>query len=57
MDESQPLLRVPTNEPEYLTTNPTVDFDPNGDPENPIEWPKAYKTGVVALLAFMSFTV
>lgn len=57
MDESQPLLGE-VIEPQTLAANyPLVDFDPNGDPENPMDWPKAYKMGVVLLLALMSFTV
>jgi hypothetical protein len=57
MDESAPLLH-PLNEPPHPTvTNPLVEFDPNGDPENPLDWPQSYKLGVVALLALMSFTV
>ncbi|KAJ5817575.1 hypothetical protein N7447_007583 [Penicillium robsamsonii] len=35
----------------------TVDFDRNGDPENPLEWPDFYKWGIVALLSFMGLTV
>lgn len=34
-----------------------VDFDPNGDAENPLEWPEAFKWGIVLLLALMAFTV
>ncbi|KAK3339962.1 major facilitator superfamily domain-containing protein [Lasiosphaeria hispida] len=34
-----------------------VDFDPNGDVDNPLEWPIAYKWGIVALMALMAFTV
>ncbi|QSZ36412.1 hypothetical protein DSL72_006289 [Monilinia vaccinii-corymbosi] len=34
-----------------------IDFDPNGDAENPLEWPKAYHNGVIMLLAFMAFIV
>lgn len=57
MDESQPLLRQ-INEPQYPTTaNPLANFDPKGDPDNPLEWPKGYKMGVVCLLALLSFTV
>jgi hypothetical protein len=33
-----------------------VDFDIGGDAENPMDWPSAYKWGIVALLAFMAFT-
>ena len=62
MDESQPLLRQPLlrqiTEPRLPTVNdPQVDFDPSGDPDNPLDWPKAYKMGVVFLLALMAFTV
>ncbi|KOS19315.1 putative transporter [Escovopsis weberi] len=32
-------------------------FDPNGDPENPLEWPLPFKWGIIALLCCMSFTV
>jgi hypothetical protein len=57
MEETQPLLgHIAEHEPR-VADQPLVDFDPNGDPENPLEWPKAYKTGVVSLLAFMAFTV
>lgn len=60
MAESQPLLGQ-IIEPQYVTTgaapNPLVDFAPNGDPDNPQDWPKGYKTGVVCLLALLSFTV
>ena len=34
----------------------SVKFDPNGDPECPLDWPMSYRWGIVALLAFMSFT-
>ncbi|KAH0842118.1 hypothetical protein AYO21_00249 [Fonsecaea monophora] len=61
MDETQPLLRNavhPEHRPDK-TVQPTdiIDFDPNGDPENPRDWPNHYKWGIVALLAFMAFTV
>jgi hypothetical protein len=62
LDESQPLLRQPLirqiSEARDPTINhPRVDFDPSGDPDNPLDWPKAYKMGIVSLLAFMAFTV
>jgi hypothetical protein len=57
MEESQPLLRQ-ISEPRHPTcSDAQVDFDPNGDPDNPLDWPKAYKMGVVSLLALMAFTV
>lgn len=59
MDEAQPLLY---NENVFgqslaITEQPLVDFDPEGDPDNPLTWSKSYKRGIVALLAFMAFTV
>lgn len=58
MDETQPLLaQIHEPPPQPTVARPLVDFDPNGDPENPMDWPKAYKMGVVALLALMAFTV
>ncbi|KIW22889.1 uncharacterized protein PV07_11137 [Cladophialophora immunda] len=61
MDETQPLLRntIQAQQGPDKAAQPTdiVDFDPNGDPENPRDWPNAYKWGIVALLAFMAFTV
>lgn len=57
IDENEPLLgRVCTpsigNGDQKL-----VDFNPNGDEGNPLDWSKAYKLEVVALLSFMAFTV
>ncbi|KAF9888743.1 hypothetical protein FE257_008318 [Aspergillus nanangensis] len=34
-----------------------IDFDPNGDPDNPLEWSQSSKRGIVALLAFAGFSV
>lgn len=62
MDETQPLLRdaspdgLENNNDDRLAKD-LVDFDPLGDAENPLDWPRAYKWGIVALLAFMAFTV
>ncbi|EXJ82516.1 hypothetical protein A1O3_06329 [Capronia epimyces CBS 606.96] len=62
-DETQPLLRRPSadedadNKPSSPDDVVIVDFDPAGDEENPLDWPAAYKWGIVALLAFMAFTV
>ncbi|KAK6368188.1 hypothetical protein LTS17_009929 [Exophiala oligosperma] len=58
MDETQPLL--PDVPPEPIPSDldkDIVTFDVDGDPENPEDWPNTYKWGVVALLAFMAFTV
>ena len=58
MDETQPLLgHVVEEYQHHVPDQQLVDFDPKGDPENPLDWPKAYKNGVVFLLAFMAFTV
>ncbi|KAK5094751.1 hypothetical protein LTR24_003451 [Lithohypha guttulata] len=63
MNETQPLLRdIHENDLERILSkdgydnSQIVDFEPNGDPENPIDWPKTYKRGIVALLALMAFT-
>jgi hypothetical protein len=57
MAETQPLLGHIEEQQRCNSDLPLVDFDPNGDPENPLEWSKAYKMGVVSLLGFMAFTV
>ncbi|KIW04493.1 uncharacterized protein PV09_04250 [Verruconis gallopava] len=66
MDESAPLLGTEARSCSIATAHDeefpeldrvaSVKFDPNGDPDCPYDWPKAYKYGVVALLSFMSFT-
>ncbi|KAK5122287.1 hypothetical protein LTR85_004198 [Meristemomyces frigidus] len=61
MDETQPLLPpsedVVAAQHELETDPAIVRFDPKGDAENPLDWPVAYKWGIVGLLAFMAFTV
>jgi hypothetical protein len=57
MDETRPLLEQITDSPYQPVDQRLVDFDPNGDPENPMDWSSAYKRGVVTLLAVMAFTV
>lgn len=62
MDETTPLLpdeaiAIPGDDQSHNTAKDIVCFDPNGDPENPMDWPSAYKWGIVALLAAMAFTV
>lgn len=56
--EEQPLLAsVPeTLEDGIKHTGVILDFE-KGDPENPREWPIAYKWAMVSLLAFTAFTV
>lgn len=72
-DDTQPLLRSVTNEGQQVYTNPVapplqqdaadiaqttiVDFDPDGDAENPLDWPASYRWVIVSILAFMAFTV
>ena len=60
-DETRPLLRdaevTANGSLKAISRKDVVDFDPNGDLENPRDWPKAYKWSMVALLAFMAFTV
>lgn len=59
VDENQPLLCV--DEVQRLAAteaaDPALDFDPKGDPDNPLEWPAAFKWSMVLLLAFTAFTV
>ncbi|KAI1420810.1 MFS transporter [Xylaria sp. FL1777] len=63
MDETQPLLaevRIVDTErchDDGVAHKDIIDFDVSGDPENPMEWPTAYKWGVVLLLCLMAFTV
>ncbi|KAK6212570.1 hypothetical protein LQW54_005155 [Pestalotiopsis sp. IQ-011] len=62
MDETQPLLpaeaaRAPGLERDQPVDKNLVTFDPEGDAENPLDWPSTYKWSIVGLLAFMAFTV
>ncbi|CAJ2513254.1 Uu.00g013730.m01.CDS01 [Anthostomella pinea] len=61
MDETEPLLQdarlVNIEQRDDLLGKDIVDFAPDGDQDNPLEWPTAYKWGIVSLLAFMAFTV
>ncbi|KAK5175860.1 uncharacterized protein LTR77_001000 [Saxophila tyrrhenica] len=60
MDETEPLLSNQSQPKHYFQDDgkhKIVDFDPNGDPENPMEWPAWYRWCIVLLLAFMAFTV
>ncbi|SPQ26214.1 5f8ae36b-3033-4962-92d2-03b9cc23ed14 [Thermothielavioides terrestris] len=70
-DDTQPLLGPFTGQRQQGYSAPTagpgdaadaaetivVDFDADGDAENPLEWPTPFKWGVVSLLACMAFTV
>ncbi|GIZ48757.1 hypothetical protein CKM354_001180700 [Cercospora kikuchii] len=60
MDESSPLLaNEHRGSPDYddAKTKNIVDFDPNGDSENPYTWSDTYKWSAVALLALTAFSV
>ncbi|ETS74376.1 hypothetical protein PFICI_14242 [Pestalotiopsis fici W106-1] len=64
MDETQPLLPAEAVPPTTLDAHHDqtsdknlVTFDPQGDEENPLDWPEAYKWCIVGLMAFMAFTV
>jgi hypothetical protein len=57
MEEAQPLLRTISETRHATIRDPRVEFDPNGDPDNPLDWTKAYKVSIVFLLALMAFTV
>lgn len=63
MNEREPLLEHThhsdlerTFSKDGFCDDQIVNFDPNGDPENPVDWPETYKRGIVALLALMAFT-
>lgn len=62
-NESSPLLANHHHEPaepgNHHGGNPetTIDFDPNGDIDNPLEWPAQFKWVIVSLLALASATV
>lgn len=56
MNEEQPLLVEDPICEEDISKH-LLDFDPNGDPENPREWPAPFKWTLVALLALTAFTV
>ncbi|KAM0269414.1 hypothetical protein ACHAQH_009762 [Verticillium albo-atrum] len=61
MAETQPLLGPPAEPRDPLAClddpKPELDFDPEGDSDNPREWPTPFKWTIVALLACMAFTV
>ncbi|KAF2480130.1 putative major facilitator superfamily transporter [Neohortaea acidophila] len=60
MDERQPLLDPPHERHGRDHSNGKdhfVDFDPEGDQDNPLEWSKRYRWFIVLLLAFMAMTV
>jgi MFS family permease len=63
-DENSPLLRrhsshvyVEPIDENSIPAEYLVRFNPTGDSDNPRDWPRAYKSFIVFLLAFMAFTV
>lgn len=59
IEEANPLLRE--SESDYRSSFEyscnEIDFERNGDSENPLDWPYSFKCGIVALLSFMGFTM
>ena len=56
--ERQPLLDTDSTPQEQENGKPNiVKFDPNGDPDNPLDWSTGYRWGITFTLAFMAFTV
>lgn len=57
-DEEQPLLHeVHGADPIVDPRDAAIAFDPTGDPDDPQQWPLAFRWGIVSLLACMAFTV
>jgi len=57
MHETQPLLGHTVEYEQVTEDHPLIEFDKDYDPENPMDWSKSYKRGIIFLLAFMAFTV
>lgn len=60
MDERQPLLESQGEtiaDPQRNGKSHIVDFDPDGDEDNPLEWSKKYRWFVIFLLSFIALTV
>ncbi|KAI1109564.1 MFS transporter [Nemania sp. NC0429] len=61
MDETEPLLAevhlIDTERCDETSRKDIVDFNIEGDAENPLDWPAVYKWGIVLLLSFLAFTV
>lgn len=57
--EEEPLLghHSGDNGDSTQETEVILGFDPDGDVDNPRQWPVAYKWAIVLLLACMAFTV
>lgn len=68
VDETEPLLGLPSDDLARAHTNPPVihdprkpsrivDFDPEGDPENPQAWSRSYRWALTLILTWMAFNV
>ncbi|CAG8946529.1 unnamed protein product [Penicillium salamii] len=59
IEQAHPLLRESesSSRSSFEYSPDAIEFDRNGDPDNPLEWPSSYKWGIVALLSFMGFTI
>lgn len=64
MAETDPLLRSRSNDQALIDDAQEeedafqdVEFQSEGCLDNPMNWPRSYQWGVIALLAFMAFTV
>ena len=55
--ERQPLLESQHRNQDNGKQKHIVDFDPNGDEGNPMEWTKKYRWIIVFFLSFMATTV
>lgn len=57
--ETLPLLHNEHSTQQQQSNGKTsiVEFDHNGDPDNPLDWKPWYRWSIVLLLAFMAFTV
>ena len=57
-EEEAPLLRTEERtegRPDSKDSSLLIDFDPDGDPDNPLEWPTSFKWTIVTLMASMAF--
>lgn len=68
VDETEPLLGLPSDDLSRSRINPAIihdplkssrliDFDPKGDPENPQEWSRSFKWAITLILTWMAFNV
>lgn len=67
VDETEPLLNTTSDlarvrSHQQVVHDPhkpsrVIDFDPNGDPENPQDWPRPFKWAITLILVFMAFSV